>query len=872
MRYRRYSCSTYYLFAWLPVFLFMGISTNAQLLGTRLTINLGPGSMDKCLLQLEAATKFSFAYEITGLHSLKVPGKSFVNEPLSDILHYLLKGSDYVFKEQHNTIIIGPGTGSAVDMPELQGVIEDKNTGRRLEGVVVYDVDRLSAATVTDKDGYFRLARVPDTLKLRLSYQGHKPVDILLHPRGTPAVCIKIEMDHRAMDTVLVVGPADIGPYSPLSKMSSSTRNPSFLPGFSGNLDLLSLVKITPGILESNDGSGSIIVRGGAPDQNLLLLDDAPIYGDTHLFGLQSSVHAMAVKNIHIYKGAFPARFGGRISSIWDINIKNGNPEQWHGQLSAGTMDAHFLVEGPVLNQKTTLLASGRKSYHDQYLRLFTPGISFYFQDLNIKISHRFSGKDQLCFTAYTSKDHFQLPNELTENSTVTAITKQDILLGSENRAAILKWQHYYSPRFSTQLSLIHSAFNLFTGNQFRTIFPDDPDLWLQRVDKTQNGLNDVSVKLQSKYLVNRCNNWEAGFYHTRHKFHPHTITTQFNTAPALALHYPPYQAEIKIEDKTAFETGFFIEDKWMFSERLDGTAGLHANAYFYGNRSYFSLQPRLNLRYRLSEHIFLQASYVQMQQNLHRLSISQTSLPVDFWIPSTDIIKPQLSDQLSLGFSARLWEGKLDLNVEAYYKAIRNVPEYLVLGTADTANPRPRPSWDQVITTGRGTAYGLEFSVCKSQGSFKSWLSYALSRSTRTLPEVNEGLTFPYKYDRRHSLNLVSTYKLGKSLELSAIFSFQSKPGQPVLIIRSIDKSNNAVELEALAARTELTAYHRLDLGISWVLEYRNGINANLKFSILNVYNRANPFFYFSDNKSNHLSGTSLLPIAPSLSYTLIF
>lgn len=865
----------------LLVLQFSGISIHAQLLETRVNISLDSCSLDKGVLQLQQATGFSFAYEISGLQSHTVPARQFHNEKLSTVLLYLLKSSGYQFEERHNTIIIGPGSGIANEKEKvrlLKGIIEDKETGERLPGVAVSNAVDKHTGTFTDKDGYFSLPISSDTLKLELNYMSYKPTEIVLHAADASLIRIKMDVARKDLDSVMIVLPSDITRISPLSNLSPSINYLSFLPRFGGDIDLLSMTKIIPGIREANDGSGSILVRGGAPDQNLLLIDDAVLYGPTHLLGLVSSVNVNSVKEINIYKGAFPARYSGRISSVWDITLKNGNPEKFHGNISIGTFSSEFMLEGPIIKNKTTFSLSGRRSYHDYYVRWFTPGLkTFYFQDLNFKLQHRLSDKDNIYFTAYYSRDRFNLARDTSvtvyDPFEIQQYEYQSLLLKTKSDAAVLRWRHHFNAGFSSDLVFSYSDFSLDMEEQNETrLATQDQTLKIDRLTRITTGLSDFSAKLQAKYVLTNTHKLESGFYYTQHVFKPFTLSDELNifdsqSGPSSAL------STGAIESAAAHEIGGFIEDNFELTPRLKFSAGVHFNKYFSREGNNFSLQPRIRGYYQFLPKWYLDIGYANIQQSMHRLSISNTSLPIDFWIPSTYKIKPQVSNQVSAGISGKLFNDQLDLNVESYYKSMNNVVDYLAnLPVDSTSAPTgAAPGWDPDVVAGKGSAYGVEISVRKSKGIFQSWLSYSLSWSKRTFPEINNGLTFPFKYDRRHSLNIISVLKAGKHLEFSGVFSIQSKAKPPVLILKSTDTSARANELKAIAASIEQIAYHRLDLCVNWKMRYKEGVNAVLNLSVLNVYNRKNTFYYFVNTPGQFIS-TTLMPVALSLSYTLTF
>lgn len=842
--------------------LFAAMSAEGQMLESKVSINLSSGSVDKGILQLQQTTGFPFAYETSGLRPLTIQGKPFKNQSVKSILKYILEGSGYFFEEKDNVIVIGPADAN---LKMIRGIIEDKGSGQRLTGVAVYDAKDNNNGTFTDNDGYFSLPVESDTLRLRFSYLSYKPVEILLKASNAPVLRIKMDIQLKEMDSVLVVLPSDITPVSRLNKFSPSLNSMMFLPKFFGDIDLATISKTTPGIRFVSDGTGNVIVRGGAPDQNLLLLDDASIYGATHLFGLLSSVNTRAVKEATIYKGAFPARYGGRISSIWDIAMKSGSLEDYHGTLSVGTMSSDVSLQGPLIKNRSSFIVSARKSYHDKYVRLFAPGLLLNFDDVNIKLYHRFSDKDHLYVTGYASGDRFELNND--EDTPPAQIGNQSIALNTKNKAAVLKWKHYFSNRFSTTALVTYSQYSLTMVNGFNFSYSFDTTVF-KGVETISNGLSDLSAKWSAKYISNEIHDLEVGVNFTKHRFDPHYF--QFDISTADTSFFPPISIQDVISDKNANELDFYAEDNLKISDDLRASIGIHLNNYSYGKTSFLTAQPRVSFRQQITSTLFVNAAYARMQQGLHRLSISKTSLPIDFWIPSTDLIKPQLSNQVSVGVTKRLF-GKMEASTEVYYKDMNNVAEYLLLMT-DTLTAYSQRSWKNYITTGKGTAYGIECSINKNTGRFRYWTTYVLAWVNRTMPEINNGLTFPYKYDRRHSANVVTTYKLSDAIELSAVFSFQSRPKTPVLIIKSTDVSDNSEVLKQLVATTEQHAYHRLDMGVNWVMQHNSEINSILNLSILNVYNKRNDFYYFSTNNSNQLAGTPLLPIGFSISYTLSF
>jgi len=846
----------------LGIILLISYTANAQLLETRISITFPETTLDHDIAQLQKATGIPFAYEASGLSKVYVRAHSFKNARLKVILRELLQYSDYIFQESHEVVVIGPKKTSAGHSRSylLKAVIEDKKSGERLKGVAVYDPRNNNFYTYSDDNGYFSMPTGSDTLQLRLSYLSYKPVEIALKVDDAVLYRIKMEVAVKDLDSILIIAPGDIKSYSDLTKISASGKNIPLLPGFSGDMDLLNLIKVTPGIAQANDGSGNFIVRGGAPDQNLMLLDGFNIYTTTHLFGLISTVNAHAVNDVNIYKGAFPSRYSGRISSVYDIASKKGDPEQYHGRFSLGTTMSEFYIEGPIRKSKSGFLLAARRSYHDQYIRQFTPGITFYFQDLNCRFSHRLSENDQLYFSGYLSGDYFQFSKDAVDSSGIK--TDRTITLQTKNNGGSICWKHRQGA-VTTDFTMHYSGYKLYVKNDIASA---DQFMRLTSEEQIQSGLYEGGAKLLLSYVPNKAHTLEAGLYYTKHSFDPNMFTISFTSSDTSV--FPNIKDQQVINDPDAYQSGIFIEDNFSLGNKIKASAGIHGSFYHTQSTSYFFPQPRMSLRYLFEPGWSLCLSYARMQQSLLRISISQTSLPVDFWIPSSGTMKPQMSDQVSIGVDGKIKKGLFHFGAEGYYKNIRNITDYLILQAASPLNP----TWGDVTTTGSGAAYGVECSITKSRGTFHTYLSYALSWSTRNFPEINNGHTFFYKYDRRHNINFVNTYKLGKFLELSTVFSFQSKPRPPVLIIKTTDMSQNAEELKRMAAATHLEAYHRLDAGINWTTPYTDNIRGTWSLNVLNVYNRENAFYYFSNGNGNQLAGVSLLPLTVALAYSLNF
>jgi hypothetical protein len=851
------------------LFIFIGLTANAQLLDKKISMHLESGKLDHCLLQLQEISGLSFAYETAHLPQVPLAARAFRKKRIAEVLTYMLAGTGYRFEEKHNVIMIyasPAGTGLPQNSYKTCGLVTDKETGARLPGAAIRSAKNQDLLAVSDSLGAFYCTIAEDTLQAVISYLGYHTATVMLPAGRNACAPVRLSRVNQSMDAVIVNNPVAV--VAAPDRILLSPKNYSFLPKFGGETDLISILKTNPGVQETFDGSGNLVIRGGAPDQNLILMDGATVYNSTHLLGLLSSVNAGAVDRLDVYKGAFPARYGGRISSIWDLSMKSGNYEKLHGEISLSTVASDVLIEGPLLKNRTSFMLSFRRSYHDLYRRISRPGFIFYFQDANFKLRHKLSEKDELTFTSYYSQDKlsFANTNEVQEDVRTTTTIIQRI----DNHVNALKWKHIFSDQTTVFASAAMSGYKFMMGDHFIATLPDQE--YESGMESTA-GLRDLTFKAGVKTLAGKVHGLESGLYYTSYQFKP-TLFLGTEIQDGVKVNYTANVSQI-----TAREIGFYLEDHLKITPQLRADIGMHATAFnamesvVRTGKKYYALQPRLNLHYAYTPQWSVNAAYVRMQQNIHRLTASYTSLPSDFWIPATGEIGPQYADQVSMGISGRLFQGKIGISVEPYYKRMHKVAELLLTGNLTEYG---EISWGQSIVTGKGEAYGVELLIRKEVGRFNGRVSYTLASSTRTLPEVNYGKTFAYKYDRRHNLNLMSFYKVSSAVELSAMFSFQSRPQLPVLMIKTVDIPQYGPILDELNRRgaSFLKAYHRLDVGVNFIKK-RKTTTRSWSFSIFNVYNREQAFFYLGNTEESSSLSTnsnSLLPFSVVAGYRLSF
>jgi len=640
--------------------------------------------------------------------------------------------------------------------------------------------------------------------------------------------------------------------------------------------DVLKTLQMMPGVQGGMEGTAGIMVRGGGPDENLFLLDGVPMYNVSHMLGVFSAFTPEAVKKVTLYKGAFPARYGGRVSSIVDIRTNDGDLNEYHGTLGLGLLTSHIHVEGPVVKNKTTASFTARGLNTIVAAPFLIKGgynYSYYFYDLNGKIVHRFSEGDNIALTFYKCRDDFDyLSDEYLESTEECRYIAQDAT-NTEwgNNLVSFKWNHVFSPKlfFSTSLSWYGYKSNSSMG-KYRT----------SANESTRNEVNfrsdikDVILRTEFDYMLSRTNSLHFGAEGTRHIFAP--STQEMNKVSAVSASV----ADNTVIRYDGFEASLYAEDEMNISDWLHADFGMRFSWMKTKQKNYTFIEPRISLVADVGNHKSISASYSRMSQYVHLLSSSQVSLPTDIWIPITDRIRPVISDQVSLGvtYSFAEWE----VGAEAYYKHSDNILEYkngvsFTEGTGD---------WGEKVEMGESVSKGIELLLRKNIGRTTGWMSYTLSKTDRRFPDgsINNGRWFPYHYDRRHCYLFNVSHKFSDALEFGASWTFMSGeritiPDRVILAINNITPSGaSPADYFEQKNNVTLPASHHLDVSLNWHRKFKLGRRV-WRFSIYNVYNKLNPNMVsvglFYDEKGNEqfkARTMTYLPILPSMFYTYYF
>ncbi len=697
------------------------------------------------------------------------------------------------------------------------------------------------------------------------------------------------------------------------------------VPSLFGETDVIKALQLLPGVKSGTEGSAGMYVRGGGPDENLLLLDGVPVYNVNHMFGFFSVFNADAIKDVTLYKGSFPARFGGRLSSVVDIRMNDGDDKKYHGNITVGLISSKINIEGPIIREKTTFNFSARRTYADILLQPILGIVAnqngagktsagYYFYDLNAKISHKFSDKDRLYLSTYMGDDviYADLQQSTTDYGS-SGSGSDRLMMGWNwgNLISALRWNHVINNKLfmNTTAAYTRYRFDMSVGNETKTIINNPPSEATQKTTiGYKSGIEDFSGKVDFDWSPNPNHDIKFGANYTFHTFRPGVMIAQMKiTGQSISQ-----QMDTTIGDQSmmAHEVTGYFEDNITLSPVVKLNAGLHFSSFSVQNQLYNSLpQPRIGLRVLLSDNLSFKAGFATMSQYIHLLSNSSISLPTDLWVPVTKRIAPMQSTQYSAGFFYNL-ANLLDFSVEGYYKSMDNLIEYKdgasFLGSST--------GWEDKVSMGRGWAYGVEFLAQKTIGKTTGWIGYTWSKAERLFDrpgqEINEGVAFPAKYDRTHDFSVVVSHKFSDRFDVSATWVYstgscgtlalQTYKGTDVpqsnyyyqMTVSSysgISTTNSfptTTNLPYINSRNNFRydPYHRLDVGVNFHKKLKHGIRT-WNFSVYNVYNQLNPFLTTVTTKYQYnystgmmesnkkvLTQISIFPIIPSVSYSYKF
>jgi outer membrane receptor for ferrienterochelin and colicin len=658
------------------------------------------------------------------------------------------------------------------------------------------------------------------------------------------------------------------------------------VPALMGEVDILKALQLTPGVKSGGEGQSGIYVRGGGPDQNLILLDGVPVYNVSHLFGFFSVFNADAIKDVKLIKGGYPARYGGRLSSVLEINMKEGNLNEIKGTASIGLISSKLTLEGPINKGKTSFLVSGRRTYLDVLARPFIKqnfsregndgSVGYYFYDLNAKINHKFSDKDRIYLSTYTGTDKFYFSTEEKPDQFRPTLNFNSNALQWGNLTTALRWNHIVNPKLFMNTTLTYSDYRLSTDIRFGERRSGIKEPFQETGLDYLSGIEDYGAKIDFDYSPNTKHFIKFGFNAVYHTFKPGSFNLYSNNMDSnFSFSDTVTQKNIKTG-----ETGFYIEDDWTISKNLKVNFGLHYASFLLKDKSYHSLQPRVSSRWLLPKDWSIKGSFATMQQYINLLAFEGIGLPTDLWVPTTDRIKPQDSWQVALGVAKSLGS-EYEFSTEIYYKKMKNLVAY-----KDGQGVFQSDDWQNRVTQGNGDAYGLEVFLQKKEGRLSGWIGYTLAYAYRQFDEIDEGRKFPYRFDRRHDISIVANYNITKKINFAATWVYGT--GNAVTLAGTKVESHNqnasspfsnfnSYDVFGQRNNFRLRPYHRMDVGFNFTKQKKH-YERIWSFGAYNAYANNNPFFVYFDTETINnervikLKQVALFPLIPYITYTANF
>lgn len=764
----------------------------------------------------------------------------------------------------------------------ISGYIRENATGEALIGAVVSIREPLKGTT-TNTYGFYSLTADSGEYEMHVSFVGLQEfvqkivldkdihLDVKMLPKQNEAVIIT---DTKADDNIKD---------GQMSTNRLEIKQVKQIPAFLGEVDVLKTIQLLPGVKGGAEGNSGFYVRGGGPDQNLILLDEATVYNAGHLFGFFSVFNGDAVKDINLIKGGMPAQYGGRLSSVLDISMKEGNNQRFQEDGGIGVISSRLTVQGPIKKDTASFIVSARRTYIDVLMGPFIKddspfkGSGYYFYDLNTKLNWRVNEKNTVFLSGYFGRDVFTYNDNKSD-------FKVSIPWG--NATTSLRWNHIINPKMFVNTTAVFSDYKFSFGAE-----QDGFEF------KLFSGIRDYNGKIDFSYLPNNKHYVRFGVNYTWHTFTPNNVSAKSGeTVFDLG----------GLKKEYAHEVAVYLNDEWDITPRLRVAAGLRYSYFMmvgpfdryvqdvtgrtidtisYGKnkkvKDYGGLEPRLSVRYVIDDESSVKAAFTQNYQYVHLATISPISLPTDIWVPCSDVVKPQLGWQYAAGYFRNFLDNRYETSVELYYKKMLNQVEF-----APGALPEDNVNnnTDNNFVFGTGQSYGAEFFVKKRTGKLNGWIGYTLSWTTRNFPDIDNGRTFYARYDRRHDLSVVGIYDLNDHWTFGAVFVYGTGNAITLPVARYIIEGQIVSDYGDRNS-FRMAPYHRLDISATYTckpkkLFHRLPYQSNWNFSVYNVYNRHNPYFIFFDNEGSIQEGNlkvtakqvSLFPILPSITWNFSF
>ncbi len=749
----------------------------------------------------------------------------------------------------------------------VSGSIKDSKTGEMLIGAVVHIIETKNVGTASNEYGFYSITLPEGEYTLVVSMLGYKSITDKISLHQNIKKDLAMGDSSKALDEVVITDEAkDANVTDPqMGAQKLDMKEANKIPVLFGEKDILKTIQLLPGIKSGGDGGSGFFVRGGAADQNLILLDEAPVYNASHLLGFFSTFNSDAIKDVTVYKGNAPAQYGGRLSSVLDIKMNDGNNQKYHLSGGIGLISSKLNIEGPIVKDKGSFIISARRTYADVFLKLSqketTRNSSLYFYDLNLKANYQVNEKNRIFISGYFGRDKLGLANAFG--------------IDWGNATGTIRWNHFINERLFSNTSLIFSNYSYKISISGSTASFD-----------ITSKIRDYNLKHEYQFFINPKNNLRFGInciYHT-------VTPGQVHASEGSAIN------PIKLQDRFGLENAVYASDQWNISDRLNITYGVRLSSFsplgkgdFYsfnasGNvsdttsyaagkivKTYFNIEPRISAGFIINESSSIKISYARNAQSLHLLSNSVSTSPTDLWVMSSAIVKPEIADQYALGYYHNFRDNSIEFSTEVYYKSMQNQIDF-----KNGANTQANELIEGELLFGVGRAYGVEFFVKKKYGKFTGWVGYTLSKSERKIDQINNGSWYPVKQDRTHDISVVAMYDLTPKWSLAATWVFNT--GSAV----TFPSGKYTVDGQVVFLYTErngyrMPAYHRMDIGATWQRKKTDKFESSWNFSIYNVYAHENAYTISfredpNDPTKTQAVQTSLFRLIPSISYNFRF
>ncbi len=760
----------------------------------------------------------------------------------------------------------------------ISGFVKEAATGEALIGAGVY-VKEIVQGTTANQYGFYSLTLDKGTYNVSYHYLGFQDTTVTLTLDKN--IKININLLSKAVQTKEFVVTDHKAEENVQSTQMGSTKlsvdKIKSLPAFMGEVDIIKTIQLLPGVQSAGEGNSGFYVRGGGPDENLILLDGANVYNASHLFGFFSIFNADAINSVELIKGGMPAQYGGRLASVLDITMKEGNNQSLHVDGGIGVISSRFTIQGPIKKDKCSFIVSARRTYIDVLMKPFISptsplkGSGYYFYDLNAKLNYEFSDKDKLFISGYFGRDVFTYQN---------SETGFGVSIPWGNTTLSARWNHLFSDKLFMNTSLI------YTDYQFTSTFEED-----QFQLSLNSGIRDYNAKLDFNYYPTIRHNIRFGGLYTYHIFTPSTVSGQSGSVV-----FDPGKLHLYAQEPAAY-----VSDDFDLTDRIKLNGGLRYSAFqqlgpydyylhdangaisdtvHYGNMKnvafYQGLEPRFSIRYSINKKSSIKAAYTINDQYMHLASLSTVTLPTDVWMPTSQNVKPEIGTQYSLGYFRNFKKETYETSVELYYKEMKNMIDYK---DGSTYGDSYQDNFDKNFTYGKGWSYGMELFIKKDIGKLTGWIGYTLSYTYRNFPANNGGENFPAKYDRRHDLSVVANYEFNQHWTFSSQFIYAT--GNAITVETGRYFIENRIIPEYGARNSyRMDPYHRLDVSATYIRKKHEKYQSSWTFSIYNVYNRYNPYFIYPATTGSTILGNlqitekqvSLFPILPSVTWNFKF